>query len=736
MLFADIIFPLKMYFPLTYRIPENMENTLQEGDIVLCPLRAKAHKYGCVIKIHSCKPGFKVKNIVTKADSLWSISPHILALSQWISTYYCQAPGIVIEHASFWGVKPPQLKWKDYLFVQGLPENNLFNDDVLKACQDLKSSFLLTKSKFLRKKGVNNTLLEELINKGFVGVIDLPGNISEEEARRFTMQSPHTPQFHELTDSQAEIKSKIFHQIMKKKAPTFLLHGITGSGKTELYCHLIEHIIQEGKDVIFLVPEVSLVGQTVRYLQSRFGNLVTWYHYLRTASDKLAVSSLIRKRRVRILVGTRSAVFAPFTNLGLILVDEEHSGSYKSEEAPTYNARDVAIFRGFSQNFPVILGSATPSIESYYQSRKGKYTHLSLPERFNLNPLPDIHIIDLQNNFREYDPQTMMSKVLQDKVRQVIDKNKQVLLFLNRRGFSTFQMCLQCGQPVMCKYCRITLTYHKRFRNLKCHYCNFQQPAEKTCLHCRSDQLHFFGAGTQKIEDNLKNLFPEAGVLRIDSDVVYSRKKLEETENKIQSGNYQVLIGTQMITKGLHLKKLSLVGILDIDYMLTLPDFRAAEKAFSLILQAAGRAGRSSPDGEVYVQTFMKDHAIFRALKNHSYEDFYRPEIKFRKNFAFPPFSRLIRIVISGLNEETVKKGCYSLAGYLQNHPDKDYHIIGPTRCPIEKIKSRYRYMFLIRYRYPSPIQNILTKVQNNPVEYIHSSTNNIQVDTDPLNFL
>lgn len=736
MLFADIIFPLKIPHPLTYQVPDNLQDTLCVGDLVYCPLQTKTYTFGCIIKLHQQNPSFKVKKILRVADSKYRISQNLLLLTEWISRYYYQAPGLVLEHASFWGVCPPDLKWRDYLFLNSMPSDEDFSPDIIKACMELQQAQLLTKPAFLKKRGVNKNLLAEFIKMGIVSSLQLPGLLSGEEDIPLSEAPLSVSHVHKLTKKQKQLKQKFFDYRDKKKNTPFLLHGITGSGKTELYCHIIERILDEDRDIIFLVPEVSLVGQTVRYLQKRFGHLVSWYHYLRTPSDKLSVAWLIRQRKIRILVGTRSAVFAPFSNLGLIIVDEEHSGSYKSEERLTYNARDVAIYRGYLENFPVILGSATPSIEGYYQAQKGKYIYLSLAERFNLNPLPPIHIIDLQDHFRSYDPNTMISIPLKEKIVQTLEQKHQILLFLNRRGFSTFQMCLQCGNPVMCRNCCITLTYHKRHHLLKCHYCNFQRYPEKTCSHCQSEKMHYFGSGTQQVEENIRKEFPEAGVLRIDSDVIHSRKKLAETEHLIQSGKYNILIGTQMITKGLHLKKLSLVGILDVDYLLTLPDFRAAEKTFSLILQAAGRAGREDAPGQVVIQTFMKNHAVFRALENHKYEDFYQPEIKFRRSFLFPPFRRLIKVLISGKNETDVHKGCKNLSGFLEQHPDKDYHIIGPTRCPLEKIKGNYRYMFIIRYRYPSSIQKILPKILRNPANYMAVTSCKIHIDTDPLNFL
>jgi len=736
MLFAEVVLPLKFYRTLTYRVPVSLEKKLKTGDIVLCPLKAKAYKWGCVIQLHSEEPDFKIKDIVKKADNLYQIPQDILQLTQWISQYYCQAPGLILDHASFWSLTPPDIKWRKYLSLNTLPFKESVAKSIYQACLDLKSAKFLTKPAFLKKRGITEKVVQHFLQEKIISQIELPGLLSGEEALRLTSDIPQMPAFHDLTKAQKKLKEKFFQQRQKKKNNTFLLHGITGSGKTELYCHIIEEVLKEGGDIIFLVPEVSLVGQTVRYLQDRFGNLVSWYHYLRTASDKLIVSWLIRQRKIRILVGTRSAIFAPFSNPGLILVDEEHSASYKAENNLSYNARDVAVYRGHQQNVPVILGSATPSVESYYQAQKGKYTYLLLPERFNLNPLPPIHIIDLKENFRQYDPQTMMCQFLKKQIQQTLYNKGQVLLFFNRRGFSTFQMCLQCGKPVMCRYCHITLTYHKQNKKLKCHYCGFQCAPTQKCYHCQSKEVQFFGSGTQKIEEKIREEFPEEGVLRIDSDVIHSRKKLKEVDGLIQSDGYRILIGTQMITKGLHLEKLALVGILDVDYLLTLPDFRSAEKTFSLILQAAGRAGRSHYPGKVYIQSFMKKHNVFRAVENHNYEDFYRPEIKFRRSFLFPPFTRLIKVIISGRKESDVKNTCQGIAGYLAEHPQKDYHLIGPSRCPIEKIKGRYRYMCLVKYQYPSPIQKILTHVLSHFSSFSTSSSCSIQVDCDPLNFL
>jgi primosomal protein N' (replication factor Y) (superfamily II helicase) len=487
---------------------------------------------------------------------------------------------------------------------------------------------------------------------------------------------------------------------------TFLLHGVTGSGKTEVYLQAIAHALEQGKGAIVLVPEISLTPQTVERFKARFSSgplqtLVAVLHSHLSAGERHDEWHKIRQGRARIAIGARSAIFAPVEPLGLIVVDEEHEHSYKQEEAPRYHARDVAIVRGQMEGAVVVLGSATPSLESYYNCGKGKYTLLQLPERADDKKLPVVRIVDMRQTVRPGKGVPIFSPQLKEAIARRVEQKEQVILFLNRRGYSTSLQCPLCGFVAECPNCSVSLTYHRHENKLCCHICAHVEPVPAVCPNekCRNPAIRYTGLGTQKVEATLAKLFPQARVVRMDSDALKRKEDYRRILGDFRAGKIDILVGTQMIAKGLHFPNVTLVGIIYADLALHQPDFRAGERTFQLLTQVAGRAGRGDIEGEVFVQAFTPFHPAIQFARRHDFEGFYEQEMEFREQLKYPPVGRIALLTLKGRNEEKVKFS----ADYLKHELEKavgsikDLVIAGPAPAPLAKAETYYRYQIMLR---------------------------------------
>ncbi|MBC1526316.1 primosomal protein N' [Listeria seeligeri] len=516
--------------------------------------------------------------------------------------------------------------------------------------------------------------------------------------------------------------------IEAKKQETFLIHGVTGSGKTEIYLQTIEAKLKEGKEAIVLVPEISLTPQMVERFKSRFGSEVAVLHSALSSGEKYDEWRKIERKEARVVVGARSAVFAPFENLGIIIIDEEHEASYKQEDNPRYHARDVAIWRAMKYQCPVVLGSATPSLESFARAKKGVYTLIELPSRVNDRAMPEVSVVDMREELRK-ENRTEFSTELLEKIKDRIAKKEQTVLMLNRRGYSSFVMCRDCGYVVECPNCDISQTYHQASNKMKCHYCGHEEPVPQKCPSCEGEHIRYFGTGTQKVEESLTKLIPEARVIRMDVDTTRTKGAHEKLLRSFRNHEADILLGTQMIAKGLDFPDITLVGVLNADTMLHLPDFRASERTFQLLTQVSGRAGRHERTGEVVVQSYNPEHYSIEFAKKHDFIGFYHHEMQLRKMGAYPPFYYLTMINVSDENEMKAIRTIQEMANFLRGKLGPEAVILGPVPSTIARIKNKYRYQCIIKYKIePNLKQELKTLITHYQKDQQKGLTINIDV--------
>ncbi|MFD1360285.1 primosomal protein N' [Lentibacillus salinarum] len=539
----------------------------------------------------------------------------------------------------------------------------------------------------------------------------------------------------ELTVEQREAIEPIKQNIKENAHDVFLLHGVTGSGKTEIYLQAIQDVIDKGEEAIVLVPEISLTPQMVKRFKGRFGSNVAVLHSGLSNGEKYDEWRRVHRREVQVVVGARSAVFAPFENLGIIIIDEEHENSYKQEDQPRYHARDVAVHRGAYHHCPVILGSATPALESYARAHKAVYKLSSLTRRTNDKAMPDVNVVDMRKELHAGN-RSMFSRSLKENMEKRINRGEQVVLLLNRRGYSTFIMCRECGHVRECPHCDIALTYHKYSNQLKCHYCSYEEPMPLYCPSCNSDLIRFFGTGTQRIEEALTKLIPQARVLRMDVDTTRRKGAHEKLLNQFANKKADILLGTQMIAKGLDFENVTLVGVLTADSMLNLPDFRASEKTFQLLTQVSGRAGRHDLPGEVIVQTYTPEHYSIELASRYDYWQFYQQEMQMRKKFQYPPYVFLALITISHENHVKAVQSTQQIVKSLWKHVRKETVILGPTPSPIARVKDRYRYQCMIKYKHEPELRTLINKINRQFADEINKHDLQISVDMQPYQLM
>jgi primosomal protein N' (replication factor Y) len=539
---------------------------------------------------------------------------------------------------------------------------------------------------------------------------------------------------HELNPAQQAAFQQIHECIQAKRFQTFLLHGVTGSGKTEVYLTAIETALAEGRSALLMVPEIALTPQMASQFFSRFGDRVAILHSAFTDVERTEQWRRIRSGAASVVVGTRSGVFAPVQNLGLIVVDEEHDGSYKQEENPRYNGRDVAIVRAQGAGACVVLGSATPSLESRYNAEKGKYTLLELPGRIEARPMPVVELIDMRQEFLETRKQDTFSRKLIEALGQRVESGEQTIVLLNRRGFSSFVACRACGERVQCINCSLTLTYHKRDRRLLCHYCGYAEKVPSQCPKCASEHIYFLGIGSERVEEELHRAFPAARIARLDRDTVTGKRQYETILQDFREGNYDMLVGTQMIAKGHDIPNVTLVGVVAADMGLGIPDFRAAERTFQLLTQVAGRAGRGSLPGIVLVQTINPDHYAVRLAAAQDYQGFYEKELHFRRMMHYPPFSAMANVLVRSEKKEMAMRMSTEL-GFLLNPPPEKLRVMGPAEAPVPRLKNEYRYQFLIKAASRKALNELLQKVRNFALENKWGATA-LVIDVDPLTLM
>ena len=725
---ARVTLDLAVRREFDYLIPNELEQNVCDGTRVKVPFGSR-EILGVVTAVLSESPHSNLREIIKIVGGQALVTPPILKLVRWIAEYYCCAPEIAMKAVLPDAVRKEEEGWRERLYVRALPQHGELpkltkrQEDLWAIIEEWRE---LPLQEFLRLAGTTSGTIRKLEDKGLVSIAP---QISERDPYAKEHILPTNPL--KLNDQQLVALNNIVKSIDYLNSPenstdnnkgnqVFLLHGVTGSGKTEVYLQAIAHALEQGKGAIVLVPEISLTPQTVERFKARFSHgplqtLVAVLHSHLSSGERHDEWHKIRQGRARIVIGARSAVFAPVDPLGLVIVDEEHEHSYKQEEAPRYNARDLAVVRGQQEGAVVVLGSATPCMESYYNVQRKKYFLLSLTERADEKNMPIVRIVDMRNASSKGKGISIFSPQLHEAILQRLEKKEQVMLFLNRRGWSSSLQCPECGFVAECPNCSVSLTYHRSAQQLMCHICGHIDSAPSKCpeQNCGNASIRYSGLGTEKVEAALDKNFPSARVKRMDSDTLKRKEDYRRILGDFRSGKIDILVGTQMIAKGLHFPNVTLVGIIHADLSLHIPDFRAGERTFQLLTQVAGRAGRGDVEGEVYVQSFTPFHPAIQYARRHDYIGFYDQEIEFRQELHYPPVGRVALLTLRGRSEDRVR----FFADHLRKEMDLlaiqlgDIVVAGPAPAPLLRAENFYRYQIMIRTpRMPQLSRQLSTK--------------------------
>ncbi len=585
----------------------------------------------------------------------------------------------------------------------------------------------------LKLAAVSRALIERMLRDALLESWEEPIDPAEDP-----FDVGYTPPAHSLNESQERAFSSIRARFELGEFGVQLIHGVTGSGKTEVYLRSVQETLARGKTAIVLVPEIALTLWIGRQCRAWFGA-----HFEGVAVLHSALSDVERARewwrvrngQARVVVGTRSAVFAPLENLGLVIVDEEQENSFKQEDTPRYHGRDVAIVRAKLENAVALLGSATPALETYHNASSGKYELLTMASRVENRSLAAVEIVDLRAEFQQTHQTSPISKILHDGIAECLSFNTQALILINRRGYSWSVLCRSCGAPVQCANCSISMTYHKSRNRLECHYCGFVQAVPKTCPKCDSKYVYFFGEGSEHLEERLRKEFPGARIARLDRDAVRTKQQYQETLGAFAGGALDILVGTQMLAKGHDFQRVTLVGVISADSSLTLPDFRAAERTFQLLTQVAGRAGRGELPGRVLIQTYYPEHYAIQDAVRQDYLSFYERELHFRRMMAYPPFTSLANVIVRDTNLENAIRWSRRLSEYFSPSDGKGIRILGPASAPLARLKKEHRFQFLLK----SPKRSVITKLLSGALSFCDANEipqTAVLVDMDPLSLL
>jgi primosomal protein N' (replication factor Y) len=578
---------------------------------------------------------------------------------------------------------------------------------------------------------VSRTTLATLVKRGMVELAEEPADFTISSMKK---RGPSHLDFIFNAEQKAALAT-IRASADAREFSVSLLHGVTGSGKTAVYLAAMQSVLESGRSAVLLVPEIGLTPAAAANLHQVFGDEVAILHSALSADERAEQWHRIRRGEARIVVGTRSAVFAPVANLALIVVDEEHDSSYKQEETPRYHGRDVAVMRGKLTGAAVVLASATPSIESYHNAESGKYRLIQLKERVERRPLPEVELVDMREEFQQTGEDQIFARQLILEVTDRLARGEQAMVLLNRRGYSSVVLCRSCGETLQCKNCTIAMTFHKSAHRMECHYCNYRQAVPKLCPKCGSEHIYFLGTGSEKVEERLHEAFPQARIGRLDRDTVRNRHDFERVLNQFHSGEINLLVGTQMIAKGHDVHGVTLVGVVGADYALGFPDFRAAERTFQLLTQVAGRAGRGEMPGKVVLQTYHPDHYAVQFAQQHNYMGFYEKEVRFRKWMHYPPFSALSNVLVRSDKLEQTLRWTGQLGKWFESTRNEGVRVLGPSVAPIMRLKRDYRYHFILkaasREKLNTALRRMLVFADSEKIP-----RTNVIVDVDALSLL
>lgn len=703
----------------TYSIPSSLTKVISIGARVLVPF-GKQKLEGFVLKINNTNNfDYTLKDVLEVIDNEPVLNEELLNLGKYVSkktlcnlitAYQAMLPTALKAKNG----KVVSKKYNTYLMIT----NNDFSN--IKSNKQLQILDLIDKNKKVLKSEaskISEYSVKVLLEKGYIKEV-------KEEVYRLKRNINNLEPPKELTLEQQIVVDKVTENLNKFKP--FLLHGVTGSGKTEVYMHIIDKVLKEKKEALVLVPEISLTPQLVSQFENRFGSNIAILHSRLSDGEKYDEWRKIIRKEVSIVIGARSAIFAPLTNLGVIIIDEEHTPTYKQENNPHYSAVDVAHFRAKHYQIPVVLGSATPSLESFTRAKTGIYELLELKRRVN-SSLPKVSLVDMKDEIRKGN--RVLCEDLINSLNNVIKKNEQAVILLNRRGFSTILTCNDCGYTSKCPNCDIPLTFHKSSNTMRCHYCGYGSGKLNVCPSCNSKEISYFGMGTEKLEEWIKENIENSKTIRMDIDTTSTKGAHERIITSFKNKEYNILIGTQMIAKGLDFPDVTLVGVVNGDASLNIPDFRSAERTYQLLNQVAGRAGRSKSGGKVIIQGFNVNHYSISYAANHDYISFYNEEMSIRKALKYPPYCNISQIKISGKDYSSVSDEANKISNYLRNNIDNTITVLGPSNANIPKLNNVYYMNIILKYKKTEIVFPLLEFIKN---QYLNNRKVNIDINLNP----
>ncbi len=725
-----------------YNIPKDLEELIMIGSTVLVPFgKNSALEEGYVINIKE-KTTYEVKDI---AKIKHNLTEQQIELAKWMAKrYFCNISDCIKQMLTP-GTKSKkqenniQDKTINVVYLKkeideiqfDIEMGKIKSEKQKKILQFLKNNDGVTVPEIEIFTGGTRAIVKTLEKNGYVEIVE-----KKVERDPLANKKIEKTENLELTEEQQKAYDLVSQKMQEEKYEQFLLYGVTGSGKTEVYLQLIGEALKQNKTAIVLVPEISLTPQMLDRFIARFDKEeIAVIHSKLSIGERYDEWNKIKEGKAKIVIGARSAIFAPVQNIGIIIIDEEHDSSYKSEAVPKYDAKEIAKKLAKENKCPLILGSATPDLNTYYKAKQGKITLLELTHRANNSKLPEVEIVDLKMELANGN-RTMLSVKLHDAIEKNLQEKRQTILFLNRRGYSTFIMCRECGYTVKCKNCNISMTYHKTENKLKCHYCGYEENVVTVCPECKSTKIRYFGTGTQKLEQEINKIFPQATTIRMDVDTVTKKNSHEEILNKFRNENIDILIGTQMVVKGHHFPNVTLVGVIAADSSLNIDDYRANERTFQLLTQVAGRAGREKLDGRVIIQTYTPDNFSIICAKKQDYEMFYNTEIALRKQLNYPPFCDIILIGFNSLSEKEIIEVSQRVYMELKNNLNKDeFNVLKPMPSPIDKIQNKFRWRIIIK-GIMTPYAN---EVLNNCLKKFYDTNyknTRITIDINPNNMI
>ena len=729
-LYAEVIInseALEIDRPFTYKVPEEFNNEIKIGQIVKVPFgKGNKTSEGFILNLkNDDNIKFKTKNIAAILVKDPVIDEDDINLIEFLREKtlckYIDAFRLLIPVGIMKGAKA---KKKRVIVLKNEDLSNIKNPDGYKKIVEFfkTNSGKYTKSELINEHSISQYKLNKLIENEVL-------SIEEESVFRYNDRVYNKDSAKTLTIEQ----ENIIREYINSDDKMFLLKGVTGSGKTEVYMKLVERVLLEGKSAIILVPEIALTPQMIERFKGRFGVNVALFHSKLSDGERFDEWFRVKEGKAKVIVGARSAIFLPAKNLGLIIIDEEHENTYKSEQNPKYQTKEVAEYLSELKGCKVILGSATPSIETYYRALTGEMKLLELNSRVDNKPMPPMKVIDMRNELKGGN-KSLFSRELFIAIQERLKRKEQIILFLNRRGFSTFVSCRSCGYVFKCDECDISMTYHKNGL-LICHYCGKTKREPRECPKCHSKYVKFFGAGTQRVEEEVKKYFNNAGILRMDVDTTRDKHSYERIYNTFKNGEADILIGTQMVSKGIDFKNVTLVGILAADMSINIPDYRAAERTFQIITQVAGRAGRGDKQGEVLIQTYTPQHYSLQYAVNYDYEGFYEKEFTVRAMMKYPPFGKLLLINGTSKKEELLKNFMHKITMMIKPLVENclDIEILGPIPCMISKVKENYRWQIVIKGEFDSYFSKNIKEILYDENKNVYNDIR-ISMDINPNN--